>query len=172
MVQMLRFGICSKCPEGVPESKLINGLCLYHYWTGVRIKSHQNLLPNLNQDLRNWYYCQIEETTWLCENCGEPIPNHNSLARVSAQAHILPKHLFKSVMLHRSNCLHLGNQFGCDCHCAYDNGWFYARSVQEAPVLKIALARFDEFSHLIPPDEVKYLPTLFYERLNSQNVRI
>lgn len=163
-MQILKKGICQLCPTGSKEKPLISGLCQSHYWQSARnsasnnyIKNRVELIPNLPQ----WYKYQVEQSDWICENCGEPIPNFNEKARYSAQAHILPKVLFRSVSTHPLNRLHLGNFYGCDCHTQYDKYGIYSISIDEMPILTVALARFDQFKEQIDTKELRHLPHLF-----------
>lgn len=169
MAQILKKGICQLCPTGSKEKPLISGLCTGHYWQSLRNSANLNYIQNRSDILPGmpqWYSFQIEQSDWICENCGAPIPHFNSEAQYSAQAHVLPKHLFLSVATHPDNRLHLGNFYGCDCHTRYDNNGYYAQSPTEMPILPVALARFDKFKHLIQPTELRHLTHLFNLQYN------
>lgn len=119
------------------------------------------------RELKSWYEHGISISTWVCENCGDAIPNFSEEARYSAQAHLLPKHLFASVKTHPHNRLHLGNRFGCNCHDKYDLSF---ENAIRMPVMEIAVVRFDKLIPHISSSEVRYLPTLFRQHYELKTI--
>lgn len=157
------------CPESKGDQPLISGKCAVHYWAHLRagsVKRHLVRKKVLIPNLKDWYNYQIDRSTWVCDNCGELIDHFSEEARHAAQAHILPKHLFRSVATHPLNRLHLGNGWGCDCHSKYDHSF---KTAQQMPVMAWALVLFQQFAEEIAPGELRHLPTIFQETLNNCN---
>ena len=139
-------------------------MCQPHYWSELKKKTTRQAPSGDDGELKDWYEWAISISDWVCENCGEPISAVDEKARYAAQAHILPKHLFRSVQTHQSNRLHLGNYYGCNCHDRYD---FSFENAIKMPVFPLALERFVLFAPLISKYELRYLPKPFLERYNQ-----
>lgn len=111
-------------------------------------------------NLSEWYKFHIENCKWVCENCGKIINNYSEKSRFSAQAHILPKSIFKSVKTLSINHITLGH-IDCGCHARFDHSWERAsemnifNKVKPIIIQMIALLNKDEVRRL--KEILKYL---------------
>lgn len=92
--------------------------------------------------------------TEYCENqCGRRLTDPLELWRQKAMvAHILPKAIFPSVVIHPLN-----RWFAClQCHHDYDDkGWLYAETM---PVWTVCLERYEQFMTALKVGEHRHLP--------------
>lgn len=112
-----------------------------------------------------WFKRKIKHCRWICEECGESCAVYestdatphqkkmNSIYRKSAQAHLLPKALFKSVATNDDNHACLGPK--CGCHNRYDSSWKNASRMKKWPEF---LRRILQLVPLLPPEEYRKLP--------------
>lgn len=95
-----------------------------------------------------------------CQECNQLLLAFNNFGKRCCSAHILPKSTFKSVAKLPENILYLGAGFlgSCSCHDKWDSCIENRISMR---VYKIAVDRFNSFSHMLTDKEIvmaeKYL---------------
>lgn len=88
-------------------------------------------------DLQEYHFLHNQLGWVKCENCGKKIE-----CTSANNAHILPKHTFKSVEYVITNHLYL-----CvECHTQFDANWWQASRMNVWP---LAQSRFKKFEHLV-----------------------
>jgi hypothetical protein len=96
----------------------------------------------MDRGLAAYYEHGLKVSTWICEECAEPIPHTDRWQLFSAQAHILPKEVYKSVRADYRNRLHL-----CPaCHSNWDSSWDKASKMK---IFMLAVCRIKSFLHLL-----------------------
>lgn len=162
----VKFGQCPRCPKNSPAKRLYGGVCAYHIGHPAEDQSRQTLKEDVKQDhesqlLKKFFAEQVLILPRRCENCDGRIITTAAWPKSAAVCHILPKRIFKSVMVHPMN-----RWFGCiNCHGDYDNkGWTFAVTMKVWPV---CVERFREFMVLIKDTELRYLPNPLMEILSS-----
>ncbi|MBC7865484.1 MAG: hypothetical protein IAF38_21090 [Bacteroidia bacterium] len=167
----LIVGFCIDCNPDSKARPLIAKRCEKHYWI-YRATTKKNKLSNATpttlpignalpinecfcRSLRAWYFQHISSSTWICDNCNDPISPSSERANFSVQAHILPKEFFPSIKLLLANHLTLGTH--CGCHQRYDLSW---ESAEKMPVFEQAKLKILSFLHLLNKEEIKRIPNL------------
>lgn len=115
-----------------------------------------NPIPGLKED---YYLPHIDESTWVCENCGEDIPHDHEWQRFTAQCHILAKEeeKFPEVAKEYANHFH-----GClRCHNTFDTS--PVSVVSKMPIIGILKDRLATFIHRVNPDNIRKIPTYLTE---------
>lgn len=167
-----KIGLCQDCPKNSKEKHLISGRCQTHYWQ-YRAKLKKNKVyknkskePSKNtfcldfassKSLNEWFSYQISQSSWVCENCKTPINSSTNISKISAQAHILPKSIFKSVKLLHINRLELGHT-ECSCHQKYDLSW---HSASKMNIFEKASEIIKQLIPLLSEEEYRKLPDIF-----------
>lgn len=151
------FGPCPLCPQNSPAKRLYGtGVCSYHLGHPEDNQSGKKHVTEKDVDeaklLDQFYRDQWNRMPRHCENgCGARLLATTLGKAKFMIAHIVPKKIFKSVMVHPDNTLFL-----CwPCHQLYDQSW--AKAVK-LPVWPLAAQRFEGFMRLIKDTELKSLP--------------
>lgn len=154
------FGICPLCPKGSPEVRVYGGgVCAYHLGhpedDQSKVKKVRSA-PGAHQTvLLNQFFAEMAlRIPTKCENqCGTRLTRgtiDNWVVKAQL-AHIVPKRLFESVIVHPDNLW-----FGCKaCHDRYDNAWTDAVKMKVWPLVA---ERFQRFMNLIKDTELRHLP--------------
>ena len=173
----INIGQCIECPPGI-HKPLIAKRCQNHYWAYrsrisekkkhptsakkiISIKKTRLLDVCLAFASTNWMEYQILNCNWVCENCGKKIIPYNNWAKISAQAHILPKSLFPSLKDVIDNHLTLGHT-DCRCHQRFDHSWERASKMNIFPT---AFAKIQPYLHLLSHEEMRKLPDIFTKKV-------
>jgi hypothetical protein len=127
---------------------------IYRRTTPRRSVPKKPKIPGLRE---NYYIPHIEQSTWICEECGDRIPNGFEWQRFTAQCHILPKEVFGEVALEMENHFH-----GClRCHNSFDSG--PAAVVKKMKILPVLRERLLTFIHKIKPEKLRLIPKYLIE---------
>jgi hypothetical protein len=158
-----KIGICIDCGPGSIEKPLTAGRCHNHYWkyrANLKLSAKKQLDGYEDKQAQKkaldlWFAKQIRQMPRCCENCGERLIIFAPWAAKAYIAHILPKRLFKSVIIHPDNRLFL-----ClICHENFDR--WPAEKVITMPVFPLAVERFMLLQHNLNKDEINDLPVYF-----------
>lgn len=166
-----KVGACIDCVDGSAPKPLMAKRCInapyYHYLKNRekiakekkkerdRLRTQQTAQNNNGKTLGSWFKDQISIMPLICENC-DSFLNHGAIwGPQSYVAHIIPKKLFESVMVHPMNRLFL-----CiDCHTNYDRST--SDEIVKMKYWPLAIERFNSFKNLIDPSEVSKLQECF-----------
>jgi ribosomal protein L40E len=166
-----KIGFCLDCEQ---ERPLTAGRCQGCYWSHIRLKSAQKKSDRDSANppdfgarkaarkvsgsaLGEWFLERRQEMTEKCCECGGKTSKHSDAFFTFSIAHILPKSRnsgFPSVSQHPSNWLELCHT----CHTLYDRNWATASKMK---CFEVARERFNQFQHLIAPEERRRIPKYF-----------
>lgn len=185
-----KYGLCCDCADGI-EKPIIAGRCKYvHYkkhQAEVQLKKQQekNKLRSLintpknkeiarkiigatDSDMTIYYVKRMGEVEAVCDNCGVRAdwikqPQYYKLWK-AAQAHILEKRHFISIMTHPLNFLTMFAAYSgvCGCHTYYDSNWLNASKMN---IWTTVIERFKILYPLIKPNEHKFIPDILLNTL-------
>lgn len=112
-------------------------------------------LKETKQAKGNWYKRQIALAPANCENCRCSLRPTMVVNQAAVVAHIVQKAKVPSVAF-----VDLNRIFLCDkCHGKYDSA--SSEEIAAMPVFPIAYDRVKTFVHLIPANELRYLPDCY-----------
>lgn len=157
------------------NNNTIAGLPKWLYWKRLRLKSRG--LKSRAKLIKKTYSKKskidglfefmmemVERCRWVCDECGVGCYTSAQEFRLSTQAHLLPKKMFKSVAKDPRNIICLP-AYGCGCHSRYDKSWASAQKMKMWPqVEKIIL---EELIPKLTSAEYKKLPGFLKEKYES-----
>lgn len=127
------------------------------------IKRKQKKAPGGGAKMTRWFEERRTEMRGRCAHCGGPTSAWSNVYYRFCIAHILPKHLFKSVAAHPLNWIELCH-FGNSCHTNLDNNTL---DLIELNCYDIVIERFVSMYPVIAKEERKFIPDVLLQYINT-----